>query len=142
MTQFIWPHILTSEYACPHCGKLPHEIKATHVPYIYEILFDSFKVIRETWGKPIKINSGYRCPEHNQQVGGELLSAHLFGLALDLDCRDSAEVGELSALIEAEFPLIRMGRYTKKGSFIHIDIAYHIIPRMSEAWVEGVRWTG
>jgi len=138
----LWPYVSTEEYACKHCGRLPHEIRDTYVPYVYEILFDSFKEIREAWGKPIKINSGYRCPEHNQSIGGELLSVHLFGLALDLDCKDVAEVHELDSLIEEMYPDLRRGTYTKKGSFIHIDIGYHIIPRMSESWIEGVRWTG
>lgn len=40
--------------------------------------------IREGYGKPITISSGYRCPELNELVGGAKDSKHLTGLAVDL----------------------------------------------------------
>lgn len=40
--------------------------------------------IREGYGKPIIISSGYRCPELNELVGGAKNSKHLTGLAVDL----------------------------------------------------------
>ncbi len=42
---------------------------------------------RERYGKPIYINSGYRCPELNQRVGGAKHSYHLQGRAADLNTR-------------------------------------------------------
>lgn len=40
--------------------------------------------IREGYGKPIIINSGYRCPELNSKVGGVSSSFHQLGLAVDI----------------------------------------------------------
>ena len=40
--------------------------------------------IREKYGKPIIITSGYRCQELNKKVGGKSNSFHLKGLAADL----------------------------------------------------------
>lgn len=40
--------------------------------------------IREQYGKPIYINSGYRCDELNALVGGVKDSKHRLGLAVDL----------------------------------------------------------
>lgn len=40
--------------------------------------------LREIWGKPILINSGYRCPRLNKLVGGVSSSKHIFGLAADI----------------------------------------------------------
>lgn len=40
--------------------------------------------IREMWGKPIMVNSGYRCPELNKKVGGKPTSQHLKGEAADI----------------------------------------------------------
>ena len=40
--------------------------------------------IREAWGKPIYINSGYRCPALNKAVGGVKNSSHLIGYAVDI----------------------------------------------------------
>lgn len=40
--------------------------------------------IREAWGSPIRVTSGYRCPELNKAVGGVANSGHLRGVAADL----------------------------------------------------------
>ena len=40
--------------------------------------------IRDGYGKPIYINSGYRCPQLNKEVGGVEDSYHLKGLAVDI----------------------------------------------------------
>lgn len=41
--------------------------------------------IRETWGGPITVNSGYRCPALNKAVGGVATSQHQKGEAADLN---------------------------------------------------------
>ena len=40
--------------------------------------------LREKYGKPIIVNSGYRCPELNKAVGGSKTSDHQYGLAADI----------------------------------------------------------
>lgn len=40
--------------------------------------------IREGYGKPININSWYRCKDLNEAVGGAKNSYHMSGLAVDL----------------------------------------------------------
>lgn len=40
--------------------------------------------IREAWGSPIVITSGYRCHQLNKAVGGSKTSAHLTGYAADM----------------------------------------------------------
>lgn len=40
--------------------------------------------IRESYGKPIYVNSWYRCKELNEAVGGVKDSYHLKGLAVDI----------------------------------------------------------
>lgn len=40
--------------------------------------------LREAWGKPIIITSGYRCPQVNKAVGGAKNSQHLTGCAADI----------------------------------------------------------
>lgn len=42
--------------------------------------------LRDKIGKPIIINSGYRCPAVNARVGGADKSAHLYGRAADIRC--------------------------------------------------------
>ena len=40
--------------------------------------------LREEYGKPIKVNSGYRCDALNKAVGGSKTSQHTYGLAADI----------------------------------------------------------
>lgn len=40
--------------------------------------------LREAWGGPITVTSGYRCPELNKAVGGSRTSDHLRGCAADI----------------------------------------------------------
>lgn len=40
--------------------------------------------LREAWGEPITVTSGYRCPALNKAVGGVPTSQHLSGHAADI----------------------------------------------------------
>lgn len=40
--------------------------------------------LREKYGKPIKVTSGYRCQRLNKLVGGSQNSQHLYGMAADI----------------------------------------------------------
>jgi len=44
------------------------------------------KIRLELGGRPIHINSGYRCAELNTKIGGAMSSLHLRGLAADIIC--------------------------------------------------------
>ena len=47
-------------------------------------LIEFLNPLREAWGSPIKVTSGYRCPLLNQKVGGSKTSVHMKGYAADL----------------------------------------------------------
>jgi uncharacterized protein YcbK (DUF882 family) len=42
-------------------------------------LIDIVQKIREYFGKPIIVSSGYRCPVHNKSVNGATSSRHMKG---------------------------------------------------------------
>lgn len=44
-----------------------------------------FEPLREWYGKPIKINSFFRCEELNKKVGGSKTSGHVLGNSIDID---------------------------------------------------------
>ncbi len=44
-----------------------------------------FEPLREWYGKPIRVNSFYRCEELNKLVGGSKTSDHVKGMAIDMD---------------------------------------------------------
>lgn len=68
-------------------------------------------------GVSFKLNSAYRTPEHNAEVGGKPDSAHCKGLAVDIHCIGSRErFLILCALIEVGFTRIGIAK-----TFIHVD---------------------
>jgi len=117
-------------------------------PYIYNEFFDIFKEIREKWGRPINITSGYRCVKrqkdlYDQDISSAVISVHNFGLALDLDCSDEYEVRSMVKLIKEVCPELRIGwqAYLNRGqSFVHIDCGYMINPPYSKKLVRGAEW--
>ena len=52
--------------------------------------------LRDAWGKPLKINSGYRCPALNRAVGGVESSQHVRGEASDVACDTPLELARLA----------------------------------------------
>lgn len=52
--------------------------------------------LRDRWGKPLTVNSGYRCPELNKEVGGVETSQHVKGEAADIACDRPAELAQMA----------------------------------------------
>lgn len=75
--------------------------------------------MREECGFPFKINSGYRSPEYNAQVGGVEESAHTEGLAVDIAITDSIKRLKLLA-IAFKYGICRIGI---SDTFIHLDLS-------------------
>lgn len=67
-------HFSRSEFACRHCG----------VAAVDPVLVCVLEELRRTVGKPLRIVSGYRCPQHNRAVGGAPRSYHVLGQAADI----------------------------------------------------------
>ena len=56
--------------------------------------------IRETWGEPIVVSSGYRCKQLNALVGGAKYSHHLLGCAADIIAGNRADHRKLFKIIQ------------------------------------------
>ena len=54
------------------------------VANIEHLAYNVLDPIREHWGLPIRVTSGYRCPELNDEVGGVEDSWHMDGCAADI----------------------------------------------------------
>lgn len=57
-----------------------------------ELIENVLDPLREKWGAPIIVSSGYRCPKLNKAIGGAVGSQHMLGEAADIstvsDSRD------------------------------------------------------
>jgi uncharacterized protein YcbK (DUF882 family) len=47
------------------------------------LFLEKLQELRDTVARPMQINSGYRCEEHNESVGGHRKSRHLLGTGVD-----------------------------------------------------------
>lgn len=72
------------------------EVKANLEALIENVL----DPLREAYGKPIYVNSGYRCPALNKAVGGVSTSEHQSGRAADIDTHDYNENKKLFELAQ------------------------------------------
>lgn len=93
------------EFQCKHCG----------VVKVHPKLVQMVQRVRDHFGKPVIINSGYRCPTHNKAVGGASDSQHVKGTAADIVVQDvpASKVADF-----CESFADGLGRYK---NFTHID---------------------
>lgn len=72
-------------------------------------------------GRPIHINSGYRTPEHNREVGGTPGSMHQYGVAADISCHQNPHFvwSEIESLIRQG--LMREGGLGLYAGHVHYD---------------------
>ena len=59
--------------------------------------------LRDAWGGPIFINSGYRSPEVNKAVGGVETSQHTKGMAADCGCTDPYALAKLAKRMKLDY---------------------------------------
>lgn len=83
-------------------------------------LIERLQWMRDKCGKPIVLNSVYRCKKHNGDVGGTSGSRHLKGMAADIAVPGGMTLDELAALAESA-GMRGVLKYTKSG-FVHADV--------------------
>lgn len=78
--------------------------------------------LRQAWGKPISVTSGYRCPELNKAVGGSATSHHLQGMAADITTGNTLDNRRLFQLVlDLRLPFTQL--IDEHGfSWIHISL--------------------
>ena len=115
----ITKHFSWSEFASKDGADFPDDVAHR----IENELAPALEVIRKVVGKPLRINSGYRSPEHNAKVGGSKRSQHVKGRAVDLALPEGMGVDEFAMLIGncmalGMIPEGGLGRYR---SWVHYD---------------------
>lgn len=78
--------------------------------------------LRRLYGKPIKINSGYRCPQLNKLVGGVTNSWHLEGNAADIHI-ESADEAKILFYNLQKLPSIDtvLFEHSKTAQWLHVQ---------------------
>lgn len=124
-TRQLSPSFKVREFAC----------KGSDAIRLDDELVVLLQCIREHFGKPVHITSGYRTAAHNRSVGGAAYSQHLYGRAADIRVQ-GIPVEQLAAYAETCLPGTGgIGRYPPRAGravgWVHVDTR----PAKS-------RWTG
>lgn len=90
----------------------------TKVQYLIDNVLDP---LREWYGHPIYVNSGYRCEELNKAVGGAETSFHLTGCAADLDVHSREENQKLFEHVREHLPYTELG-WEGGGQWVHVAL--------------------
>lgn len=78
---------------------------------------DRLQRLREDYGTPVVISSGYRCPIHNARVGGRPKSMHKAGKAADIVLNGLSR-DELFKRAKA----VGFTGYGFYNTFLHVDV--------------------
>lgn len=111
MTEFNWGKYFTrNEFECSH----------THTCEMDQEFIDRLNKLREEFGKPLTINSGYRSPEHPIEFVKKSPGAHSSGKACDISIARQDALKLLKLAIKLEYTGLGINQ---KGSsrFIHLD---------------------
>lgn len=106
------------EFKCSDGTDVPEE----YMDNVRE-LAENLQVLRDFVGAPVYINSGYRTPEYNEEIGGSKNSQHTLAKAADIRTK-KIRPKCLHIIIEG---LIRTGKMKQGGlglydDFIHYDV--------------------
>lgn len=100
--------------------KIPNFPNALQVDNLQKLVKNILDPLREMYGKPIKVNSGFRSAALNTAVNGAINSDHLHGFAADITAGSKRENKILFNLIRENFAfrqLINEYNY----SWIHVS---------------------
>ena len=101
-------HFTKKEFDCKcNCGT--GEISMT--------LVNNLEKSRVEYGKPMRINSGIRCLEHNRKIGSRDTSSHIKCLAADVSCVGMDDRHKLLSIFLKHFK--RVGVHKE---FLHVDV--------------------
>ena len=104
------------EFQC-HCGcGMPPEARQNIEALVANVL----DPVRDEYGKPIFVNSGYRCEKHNKAVGGVPRSQHMVGEAADIrpSNTDGTDLTDLAKIIVSQGKFDQLILYP---TFLHVS---------------------
>ena len=108
-TDWRWPSFSPAEIASRGDGEIKINTQA----------MDKLQSLRNRFGKPMIVLSGYRSPAHNKAVGGATRSKHMLGTAFDISMSNHDPVAFEAAARAVGF--LGFGTYPRSG-FMHIDL--------------------
>jgi len=98
---------------------VPNEMELANMKRVAEKCFEP---LREWYGKPIKINSFFRCDQLNTLVGSKPTSYHRLGMAIDMTAGSKEENKKLHDWCAAN---LKFTELINEYDFSWVHIAYN-----------------
>lgn len=111
ISQKIGKYFIVYEFACPHCNTCLIDTE----------LIELLDAVREKIKAPLIITSGYRCKEHNAEIGGAPDSKHMYGIAADVTTPKLTTKELYNVFEEILKNKGGLGYYPARG-FVHVDL--------------------
>lgn len=109
----------SSTATAKHIDNTPNQTAIDNLTKLIEIVLDP---LREWYGKPIRVNSGYRCKVLNKAVGSKAKnSQHLYGEATDITAGSKAENEKLFNYIKDNLPFDQL---INESDFSWVHVSY------------------
>jgi zinc D-Ala-D-Ala carboxypeptidase len=106
----LYPNFSEDEFKCRHCGKVQ----------MNPVFIHRLQTLRNLYGKPMRITSGYRCPQHPVEAKKITPGVHSLGLAADIGVDGSDAYKLLQLAFDVGFTGIGVNQ-RGQARFIHID---------------------
>ena len=100
---------------------IDNRCKKVHVANMSALVDIVLDPLREAYGKPIRVNSGFRCPALNKAVKGSATSDHMTGRAADITGGSPKENKRLFYLIQELGPPFDQVIDEKHFSWVHVS---------------------
>jgi zinc D-Ala-D-Ala carboxypeptidase len=107
----LYPNFSADEFNCSHCGK--NEMNSEFM--------GKLQVLRMRYDKPMKITSGYRCPDHPIEAKKDKPGAHASGLACDVAVNGQQAYELMKHALALGFKGIGVSQKSNGPRFIHLD---------------------
>lgn len=98
-----------------------NEPSTNEIAALQRLVDNVLQPLRDIYGKPIRINSGYRSHMVNKKVGGSATSSHCKGEAADISCENNAA---LFVIIRDQLPfdqLIWESGNDEQPDWVHVS---------------------
>ena len=112
-----YPNFKPAEFICSHCKS----------EGVQSALLDKLQAMRTEYGKPMRITSGYRCPQHPIEAKKTAPGAHALGLAADIGVEGAEAHRVLALAFKHGFTGIGV-QQKGTGRFIHVDVRSGQLP--------------
>lgn len=105
-----WPNFAFTEMACQETGECR----------IDETMMDRLQQLRDNYGFPLTITSGYRSPRHSIEAAKETPGTHAKGRAVDIACNGVEALDLIEEALEVRFTGFGV-QQKGENRFLHLD---------------------